>query len=330
MIKEIEISTAGSVAFTFELTTPACPVKEKFKALAEELVSGLPGVTAVAVNMTANVRQNFNRPKSGEMIPGVKQTIAVASGKGGVGKSTTAANLAAALHLAGAKVGLLDADVYGPSMPAMLGTFDEPVVVDGKLRPLEVNGLKVMSMGFLAGADRAMVWRGPLVGRFVSQMLSDVDWGELDYLVIDLPPGTGDASLTLAQTIPLTGVVIVSTPQDVALDIAVKALQMFRTLNVAPLGLVENMSFFKCPDCGHEAHIFSHGGAEAAAAQLEIPFLGAIPLDIEIRSQADAGMPIVISKPDSPGAKAFVDIAAKIAAQTSIRSFRQLPVLNIK
>src|SRR5215467_5069785 len=323
MIKELRISSAGEVAFTFELTTPACPVRDRFKTQAEESVGAMDGVSSVAVKMTANVRPGFMRQPS-EMLPGVKQTIAVASGKGGVGKSTVAVNLAAALHRAGARVGLLDADIYGPSVPALTGVHEQPRVVDQKLVPLQAYGLSLMSIGFIAGGDKAMVSRG------IQQMMGDVRWGELDYLVIDLPPGTGDASLTIAQSIPLTGVAIVATPQDLALDIAVKALQMFRTLNVTPLGLIENMSWYVCPECGHEHHVFGHGGAERAAHRLGVPFLGAIPLHEDIRVESDGGAPIVVSRPDSPAAKAFSDLAAQVAARTSIQSFRRLPVINVR
>ena len=330
MIKDLRISGAGEVAFTFELTTPACPVRDRFKTQAEEAVQALGGVTSVAVKMTANVRPGFMRQQASEMLPGVRQTIAVASGKGGVGKSTVAVNLAAALSRTGARAGLLDADIYGPSVPGLTGVHDQPKVVDQKLLPLEAYGLKLMSIGFLGGADKAMIWRGPMVSRAIQQMMSDVSWGELDYLVIDLPPGTGDASLTIAQSVPLTGVVIVATPQDLALDIAVKALQMFRSLNVTPLGLVENMSWYVCPECGHEHHVFGHGGAERAAQRLGVPFLGAIPLHEDIRVEADGGAPIVVSKPDSPAARAFTELASRIAARTSIQSFRQLPVINAR
>jgi ATP-binding protein involved in chromosome partitioning len=329
MIKDLEISTGGEVGFTFELTTPACPVRDRFKTQAKEVVGVLSGVTGVDVRMTANVRPGFMRQAS-EMLPGVRQTIAIASGKGGVGKSTVAVNLAAALHESGARVGLLDADIYGPSVPGLTGVHDQPKVVDGKLVPLQAYGLSLMSIGFIGGGDKAMVWRGPMVSRAIQQMMGDVSWGELDYLVIDLPPGTGDASLTIAQSIPLTGVTIVATPQDLALDIAVKALQMFRQLNVTPLGLVENMSWYVCPQCGHEHHVFGHGGAERAAHRLGVPFLGAIPLHEDIRIEADSGAPIVVSKPGSPAAKAFRDLASQIAARTSIQSFRRLPVINVR
>ena len=329
MIKELAIDQAGRVSFTFELTTPACPVRDRFKSQAQDAISGIPGVTAVDVRMTANVRPAFMRPKPSEILPGVKQTIAVASGKGGVGKSTVAVNLAAALRLAGAEVGLLDADIYGPSVPAMTNSRSVPEQVNGRLRPIDAHGLKVMSFGQIYPGDQPTIYRGPMVGKAIEAMMTQVDWGRLDYLVIDLPPGTGDASLTLAQAVPLTGVAIVCTPQDVATDIAVKALQMFRKLNVTPLGLIENMSWYVCGNCGHRHEIFSHGGAESAAQRLGVPFLGAIPLEEGIREDADSGTPVVISRPESAGAKAFVAIASQVAARTSIQSFRQLPVINV-
>jgi ATP-binding protein involved in chromosome partitioning len=330
MIKDLVIGAEGRVSFTFELTTPACPVKDRFHTLAQKLVGDLPGVSVVDVKMTANVRSAFNRPQPNQVIPGVKQAIAVASGKGGVGKSTVAINLACALGLSGARVGLLDADIYGPSIPGMMGIQDQPKVRDQKLVPLEAFGVKLMSIGFLAGADKAMVWRGPMVSRAIEQMLTDVHWGELDYLVIDLPPGTGDASLTLAQAVPLTGVAIVCTPQTSALNIAVKALQMFRGLNVPPLGLVENMSWFVCDKCSEQHYIFDHGGAERAARRIGVPYLGGIPLEKVIREEADAGAPVVVSRPDSAGSKAFREVASALAARVSVQSFRQLPVINVR
>ena len=330
MIKELVIGNDGRVSFKFELTTPACPVKDRFQTLAQKLVADLPGVSVVDVTMTSNVRSAFNRPNPNQVIPGVKQAIAVASGKGGVGKSTVAINLACALGLSGARVGLLDADIYGPSIPGMMGIQDQPKVRDQKLVPLEAFGVKLMSIGFLAGADKAMVWRGPMVSRAIEQMLTDVQWGELDYLIIDLPPGTGDASLTLAQAVPLTGVAIVCTPQTAALNIAVKSLQMFRGLNVPPLGLVENMSWFVCGKCSEQHYIFDHGGAERAARRLGVPYLGGIPLEKVIREEADAGAPVVVSRPDAAGSKAFRDIASALAARVSVQSFRQLPVINVR
>ncbi len=328
MIKDLAISPQGQVAFTFELTTPACPVKDHFETMARELVGALPGVTGVDVKMTSHVRATFAQRQN--LLPGVKQVIAVASGKGGVGKSTVSVNLAAALRATGAEVGLLDADIYGPTIPGLLGTSEEPRVVEGRLQPLRAYGLRVLSFGMIAGSETALIWRGPMVSKAIGQLFGDVDWGELDYLVVDLPPGTGDASLTVAQAVPLTGVVVVCTPQQVALNIAVKALQMFQRLNVKALGLVENMSYYVCPDCGHEAHIFDHGGAETAAQRLGVPFLGSIPLEEAVREESDAGSPVVLSRPDSAGAKAFGEIASQVAAQCSIQSFRQLPVINVR
>jgi ATP-binding protein involved in chromosome partitioning len=224
---------------------------------------------------------------------------------------------------------LLDADIYGPSVPVMTGSRRVPQQSNGRLLPIEAHGMKLMSFGHLNPGDQPTIYRGPMVGKAIEAMMVQVDWGKLDYLVIDLPPGTGDASLTLAQAVPLTGVAIVCTPQDVATEIAVKALQMFRRLNVTPLGLIENMSWYVCSNCGHRHEIFSHGGAESAAKRLGVPFLGAIPLEEGIREDADSGTPVVISRPESAGAKAFVEIASQVAARTSIQSFRQLPVINV-
>jgi ATP-binding protein involved in chromosome partitioning len=330
MIKDLAITDAGKVSFTFELTTPACPVRDRFQQLARDLVGGLPGVTAVELRMTANVRAAHNGGVHSAAIPGVKHVLAVGSGKGGVGKSTVAVNLAAALQLSGARVGLLDADIYGPSVPAMLGVEGEPQVRDQKLIPLEAFGLKLMSIGLLAGADKAMVWRGPMVSRAIEQMLRDVWWGELDYLIVDLPPGTGDASLTLAQAVPMSGVAVVCTPQEAALRIAVKALQMFRGLNVPALGLIENMSWFVCGRCGEEHHVFDHGRAEKAAQRLGVPFLGGIPLEGAIREASDAGAPVVVSRPDSAGAQALSKVASAVAARVSVQTYRQLPVISVR
>jgi ATP-binding protein involved in chromosome partitioning len=330
MIKDLAIDVSGRVSFTFELTTPACPVRDRFQTLARQLVEGIPGVTAVDLTMTANVRNAFDGGSRESFIPGVKHIIAVASGKGGVGKSTVAVNLAASLQLSGAAVGLLDADIYGPSVPGMLGVTEAPRLRDQKLIPIDAFGLRTMSIGVLAGADKAMVWRGPLVGRAIEQMLGDVVWGALDYLIVDLPPGTGDASLTLAQTVPLTGVAIVCTPQETALRIALKALQMFRGLNVPTLGLIENMSWFVCDGCGKEHFIFDHGRAERAAQRVGAPYLGAVPIDGEIRAASDAGAPVVVSKPEAAGAQALRHVASALAARVSVQSFRRLPVINIR
>lgn len=329
MIKDLAITDAGKVSFTFELTTPACPVRDRFQALARDLVSGMPGVTAVDLRMTANVRTPMHGVQSGA-IAGVKHIIGIASGKGGVGKSTIAANVAVSMSMSGARVGLLDADIYGPSAPAMLGVDGEPQVREQKLIPLEAHGVKLMSIGLLAGADKAMVWRGPMVSRAIEQMLRDVWWGELDYLIVDLPPGTGDASLTLAQAVPMSGVAIVCTPQEAALRIAVKALQMFRGLNVPALGLVENMSWFVCGRCGEEHHVFDHGRAESAAQRLGVAFLGGIPLEAAVREASDEGAPVVVARPDSAGAQAMRKVASAIAARVSIQSYRSLPVISVR
>ncbi|GMV49352.1 Mrp/NBP35 family ATP-binding protein [Nitrospirales bacterium NOB] len=248
------------------------------------------------------------------IIPGVKHVIAVSSGKGGVGKSTVSVNLAVALALSGAKVGLLDADIYGPNIPMMMGVEKTPEQQDGKITPAESHGVKLISMGFFVPEDTAVVWRGPMVHTAIQQLFRDVLWGELDYLLIDLPPGTGDAQLTLTQLVPLAGAITVTTPQEVALHDVRKGMMMFQKVNVPLLGIIENMSFFVCGHCGERTEIFSHGGGERAAEKLGIPFLGRVPIDPAIRAGGDSGNPIVVAKPDSPQAKAFREIADKIAA----------------
>lgn len=332
MIKALEIAPGpdgAHVKFTFELTTPACPVRDQFKSSAERVVMNLPGVSSVAVHMSANVRSNNPTAAGGPQIslPNVKNIIAVGSGKGGVGKSTVAANLAAALAKTGAKVGLLDADVYGPSVPSLMGIHEGVRAEDQKLIPNEAHGVKLMSLGFMADPSRPVVWRGPMVGQAVKQMLNDVDWGDLDYLLVDLPPGTGDAPLTLIQSIPVSGVVVVTTPQDVALGIATKALQMFRNLRVPVLGIVENMSGFTCPHCGESTDVFSHGGGKDASSGLNVPFLGEIPLDIGIRESGDAGIPVPVGMPGTERSAPFETIARKLAAQISIQSSRAIPLV---
>ncbi|MBF0183246.1 MAG: iron-sulfur cluster carrier protein ApbC [Magnetococcales bacterium] len=316
----------GAVSFTLELTTPACPMKDKLQQQAESVVAALPGVTKVNIAMTARVRSS-ERKKESNLLPEVKNVIAVASGKGGVGKSTTAVNLAVALAQTGAQVGLLDADIYGPSLPRMLNVTDkpDPKETKGKIPPVIAYGMKVISMGFFMDEDTPVVWRGPMVGMAVEQLLRDIDWGELDYLVVDLPPGTGDAQLTLSQKVPITGVVIVSTPQDVALSDVKKGINMFHKVDVPILGVIENMSYFLCPSCGHRSEIFSHGGALREAAASGINFLGHIPLDTVICATADAGTPILIAQPESPQAAVYRQIAAKVAAQVAIRQFDDKP-----
>jgi ATP-binding protein involved in chromosome partitioning len=329
MIKNIVITPGDQgvhVAFTFELTTPACPVRDQLQAAARAAVLTLPGVEAVDVAMTANVRGGAQRAE----LPGVRNTIGIASGKGGVGKSTVATNLAVALARTGARVGLLDADIYGPSVPAMLGLHENPNVINERLQPLRAYGVLVMSMGFLVPDDQAIIWRGPMISQAVAQMIRDVDWGELDYLLIDLPPGTGDVQLTIAQVLNLTGIVIVSTPQHVALGIAAKAHAMFKQLHVPILGFVENMSYFVCTHCGERTDIFSHGGAHRLCEQLHAPFLGEVPLDEQVRESGDRGVPISAQPDASPQRDAFDRVAKAMAAQVSIRASRALPLLQIE
>jgi len=314
----------GHVAFAIEVEAERGPHLEPLRKAAEKAVHDLPGVVTVSAVLTAE-RHVHGGPKGGHdhghgqpgqerpLLPDVKAIIAVASGKGGVGKSTTATNLAMALSQQGLKVGLFDADIYGPSMPRMLGIEGEPVSPDGQtLLPMESYGVKCMSIGFLVPEDSPIIWRGPMVMGAIQQLLRDVHWGELDVMVIDMPPGTGDTQLTISQNLPLTGAVIVSTPQDIALLDARKGLNMFRKVDIPVLGVIENMSYYVCPKCGDEAHIFGHGGAKAEAAKLSCDFLGEVPLDIVIRETADRGEPIVVSKPSSPHAKAYRDIAKKV------------------
>ncbi len=298
-VKDLRVD-GGRVAFAIELTTPACPVKGQMEREARARVAALPGVAEVEVRMTSSVPQ-APVGQGSELLPGVRHAVAVASGKGGVGKSTVAVNLAAALAAAGATVGLMDADIYGPSIPIMMGMRTaRPSVRDGKLVPLERFGLKLMSLGFIAGDDTPVIWRGPLVGKLVQQFLADVDWGTLDYLVVDLPPGTGDAQLTLTQAAPLAGAVIVTTPQDVALEDVRRGVRMFEKVNVPVLGIVENMAYFICPDCGSRHEIFSHGGGAEAARAFEVPFLGEIPIDPAIRMGGTRGSPWWWGTPTPP------------------------------
>lgn len=320
-IKDIHIE-GGSVKFKVELTTPACPVKDLLKEQCEEVVLALDGVEAVEVEMTAKVRSRESDQE--DLLPGVKQIIAIASGKGGVGKSTVATNLAVALAQAGARVGLLDADVYGPSIPLILGCQDEQPFTRGKkIVPIERHGIQLMSIGFLLEEGQAVLWRGPMVAGTVKQLLQDVDWGELDYLLVDLPPGTGDAPMSLAQLVPLTGVVIVTTPQTVAAHIAGKAAQLFVRMNSPLIGVIENMAVFVSPDSGKEYRLFSGMSGEELASQLKVPFLGSIPLDPLV---GETGEPSVIAHPDTAQSRAFLQISKDLAAQGSILAMaRQQP-----
>ncbi len=325
-VKDIVIQ-GGRVAFKVELTTPACPVKDLLKKQCHEVVSRLPGVTAVEVEMTAQVRATGPAAGMPAGLPQVKNVIAVGAGKGGVGKSTLAVNIALGLQQSGARVGLLDADVYGPSIPTMLGNHERPTMAgDKKAHPNRAHGLAMMSVGLVLDPEKPMVVRGPIVHGVIRQFLTDVAWGELDYLVVDLPPGTGDVALSLAQTVPVTGAVVVSTPQDVSLIDVQKAVAMFESLKIPVLGLVENMSFYVCPRCGNRDEIFGHMGAEAWARERKLPFLGGVPLHASVRTGGDEGLP-ALADPQAPaaGREALVHVAREVARQASIRNAQQPP-----
>lgn len=307
----------SNVAFTIELTTPACPVKDLMRTQADRAVRALPGVAEVAIEMTAQVTQS--RPVLGDkgLIPGVKNVIAVSSGKGGVGKSTVAVNLACALQRSGAHVGILDADVYGPNVPLMLGVTGQPTVVDKKIVPFERHGLQVMSMGLLVADDQPVIWRGPMLHSAVRQFLFDVAWSNLDYLVVDLPPGTGDAQLSLSQQAHLMGAVIVTTPQDVSVLDVRKAIRMFQTVNVPILGVVENMAWFTPPGQTERYLLFGQGGGQKIEREFGVPLLGQIPIEVAVREGGDSGRPVVVAAPDSAAARALVEVAGKLAARVS-------------
>ena len=338
-IKDLKIDQ-GAVSFKIELTTPACPVKGEMERMAREYVGALPGVERVDVSMTSQVRSTAP-PSMSLTLPGVRNVIAVASGKGGVGKSTVAANLAVALAQSGARTGLLDADIYGPTIPGLMGLQEHAPVVKQKpgsvsaedqvFEPPHAHGVTVNSFGFLLDdPTQPVIYRGPIIASSIKQLLTLTDWGELDYLIVDLPPGTGDATLTLAQSIPLSGVIIVSQPQEVSLQIAIKALKAFQTLKVKVLGIVENMSYFVCDQCDARHDIFSHGGGRKAAEKYEVPFLGEIPLSTDIRESSDTGTPVVALKPESAQAQAFIEISKALAAQVSIGAFAQRKVIPLR
>jgi len=319
----------GHVGFSIEVASSQGRAAEPLRKAAEEAVAALSGVLSVTAVLTAhsepaNAKSHAPHPRGPQANPagieGVGAVIAVASGKGGVGKSTVAVNLALALAKLGLKTGLLDADIYGPSVPRLLGITGKPESDGHKLQPIEKFGIRTMSIGFLVAEDSPMIWRGPMVQSALTQMMNDVAWAPLDVLVVDMPPGTGDAQLTIAQRVPLKGAVIVSTPQDIALIDARKGIAMFEKTHVPILGLVENMSTFVCPNCGHESHIFGHGGARAEAKKLNAPFLGEIPLVTLIRETSDGGAPVVASHPDAPEAQAFLAIAREVAQKITARS----------
>ncbi len=339
-IKNLKID-GSRIGFDIELTTPACPVKQEFENAARERVLALPGVEEVVVEMTALTRGRTPKPGTpeGEILPGVKNTIAIASGKGGVGKSTVAINLAVSLAATGARIGVMDADVYGPSLPLLTGATGRPQVVERPggpgekpkkgIIPLEALGLKLMSMGFFIADDSPVIWRGPMVHGLIRQFLTDVEWGELDYLIIDMPPGTGDAALTLTQQAPLSGAVIVTTANDLSLVDARKGLAMFQKVNVPVLGIVENMSFFTPPDLpDRKYYLFGKGGGKRVADELGIDFLAEIPLDPRIVEGGDQGRPIVMHEPDAPAARAFTELSGTLARKLALLAEEAPPLAD--
>ncbi len=315
-IKEVVVK-GGHVDVTIELTTPACPVRDLMKSQAEEKIRALAGVEEVRIQMTASVRAHSG-PSA---IAGVRNIVAVGAGKGGVGKSTTAVNLAVALSLDGARVGLLDGDLYGPNIPQMLALSAPPEVdEEQRITPPLAQGIRVISVGMFVPKDEAVIWRGPMLHKAVQQFMREVNWGELDYLIVDLPPGTGDVSISMAQTVPVAGAIVVTTPQDVSVSDVRKAIMMFRQLNIPVLGVVENMSHFLCSHCGERTEIFGSGGGRRMAEETGIPFLGEVPIEPQVRSGGDEGRPVVTAAPESAAARALREIARQTAAQLSIRA----------
>ncbi len=319
MIEDL-VAEDGRVRFTLVLTTAACPLKDQIESDCRRAVQAVPGVREIEIRTTSRVRKASAPGGDRKSIEGVAQVIAIGSGKGGVGKSTVSANLAVALALAGARVGLLDADIYGPNLPRMLGASRQPSQRDGKIVPVEAWGLRFMSMGLLVSQGEAVVWRGPMLHGAIKSFLHDVDWGELDYLLVDLPPGTGDVQLSLIQQTFVAGAVVVTTPSTVAVEDAVKAVSMFQKLQVPVLGVIENMSHFICPDCGSRHDIFATGVGEQRALAMGLPFLGAIPLHSSVRAAGDEGRPVVASDPESPYALALRQIAGQLARRVSIQT----------
>jgi ATP-binding protein involved in chromosome partitioning len=321
-VKDV-VSVDGRVSFTIELTTPACPVKDQMRDQAAAAVRALPGVSSVDVALSAKVR-SASQPETGRTpLPGVKNVIAVGAGKGGVGKTTMAVNLALALAKCGGRVGILDGDVYGPNVPIMFGLTATQLTTDGKqIVPAEKYGVQIVSIGFLTNDDAPIIWRGPMLHGAIQQFFRDVAWKDLDYLIVDMPPGTGDVALSLSQTVPVVGSIVVTTPQKVSLADSRRAVRMYEKLNIPTIGIVENMSFFDCPNCHHESDIFGHGGGETLAAEMKVPFLGRLPVYQPIREGSDSGVPIVIAEPASAAAKAFLTVAERTAAQVSIAAHK--------
>jgi ATP-binding protein involved in chromosome partitioning len=326
MIKDLAI-TDGRVSFTVELTTPACPLRDQIEREAREAVARLDGVSEVSLRLTSNVPSDGRA--RGLIARPIRNAIAVGSGKGGVGKTTVAVNLAVALARAGARVGLLDADIYGPNVPTMMGVDRLPQPQGGKMVPAEAFGVKLVSIAFLVKPGQPLIWRGPMLHTAIRQFIADVEWGELDYLVVDLPPGTGDAPLSLSQAMPLSGAVIVTMPQQVSLDDASRALEMFRTMKVPILGVVENMSVLRLPS-GETLDLFGSGGGERLAQSAQVPFLGSIPIDAKVREGSDGGMPVVISAPESEVGRALTAVAERVAARVSVQARTQSTVIPIE
>src|SRR5580765_638237 len=319
----------GRVSFTIELTTPACPVKDMLRDQARAAVMQVPGVTSVDVQMSARVREAVGSDGARQSVPGVKNVIAVGAGKGGVGKTTVAVNLAIALAKCGGRVGIIDADIYGPNVPIMLGMKTQLTTDGKKIVPAEKFGLQVISMGFLTGDDAPIIWRGPMLHGALQQFFREVAWANLDYLIIDLPPGTGDVALSLSQTVPVAGAIVVTTPQQVSLADTRRAIAMYKKLNIPTLGIIENMSYFVCRNCHEETDIFGHGGGERMATELGVPFIGRIPIYQPIREGSDTGMPLLVSEPNSPVARAFVSAAERLAAELSIASYNRATTIPL-
>jgi ATP-binding protein involved in chromosome partitioning len=320
-VKNVTID-GGRVRFTIELTTPACPVKDVMKAQAIAAVSALPAVESVEITMSAVVR-SVTAPEHGRPpLPGVKNVIAVGAGKGGVGKTTVAVNLALALAKVGGRVGILDGDIYGPNVPLMLGLKAQLQSDGQRIIPVEKYGIQVVSIGFMTDEDAPVIWRGPMVHSAIQQFFRDVAWRDLDYLIIDMPPGTGDVALSLSQTVPVAGAVVVTTPQQVSLSDSRRAVRMYQKLNIPTLGIVENMSYYACPNCHHESDIFGYGGGERIANDIGIPFLGRLPVYQPISLGSDRGIPIVVAEPEATATRAFVTVAERVAAQISIAAHK--------
>jgi ATP-binding protein involved in chromosome partitioning len=318
MIRNVEVS-GGGVSLDLVLTTPACPKKSEISAAVEEAVRAIPGVSSTEIRVSADVRAAKDPMEGRKPIPGVRNIIAVASGKGGVGKSTVSVNIAVALQKTGARVGLLDADIYGPSVPTLLSLKGHQLMgEEGMIIPAESHGMKVLSIGFMLEDDSPVIWRGPMLMKALEQFLHGTKWGELDYLVIDLPPGTGDVQLSLVQTTPVAGAVVVTTPQDLALIDVKKAVRMFEKVGVPILGVIENMSYFLCPHCDGRSEIFGHGGAEQTCREMGLKFLGEIPLQMELREASDSGRPLVSINPDAPASQAIAKAASEAAAALAV------------